>query len=404
MNPASPRVSAALLFLLVAGCSGGGDARGGEAAGSKVFDVVEKLRIDGYAHELVPVDTTVRVEVRDDGMIVIAQQQTNELRFFSADGEPLGRLGRRGEGPAEFMQLWRLGWMADTLYAYDFSLRRFTLIDDDLEYVRYIHVPSHARPSPELEGRLPEFSVVYGGALYADGSVYGEMAGPLTELATADFDPTMRTYGRIAEDGTILSYFQWRSTTSEPIEVPFNGRMAFAVADALPPLVRPVLGRNSTGTRIAHVQVAVEGPDAHTFEVMVEDIFAGELFRRRYPYEPRPITQEMRDSILDDRLSDSPPDFAAAIRRGAVFPPLLPPVVTVIIGRDDALWIRLADTAEGRPYRILDPMGEPLGTLMLPTNERIAVADLSLELIWVIQRDEFDVESVVRYGLVEGGD
>ena len=66
-------------------------------------------------------------------------------------------------------------------------------------------------------------------------------------------------------------------------------------------------------------------------------------------------------------------------------------------GRDNTLWIRMRDTAEGRPYRILDPSGELLGTLTLPLNSRIAVADL--RQIWVIEIDELDVESVVRYRL-----
>ena len=76
---------------------------------------------------------------------------------------------------------------------------------------------------------------------------------------------------------------------------------------------------------------------------------------------------------------------------------MLPPVVGMVGGRDNTLWIRMRDTEEGRPYRILDPSGEPVGTLTLPLNSRIAVADL--RQIWVIEIDELDVESVVRYRL-----
>jgi hypothetical protein len=76
---------------------------------------------------------------------------------------------------------------------------------------------------------------------------------------------------------------------------------------------------------------------------------------------------------------------------------MLPPVVGMVGGRDNTLWIRMHDTEAGRPYRILDPSGELVGTLTLPLNSRIAVADL--RQIWVIEIDELDVESVVRYRL-----
>lgn len=395
-----------VVTAVLASCGGedGGAGEEGAAIGATIYSVTEELRIDGYEHTLVPIDTTIRVAVRpEDGLIAIAQRQTNDVRFFSADGEPLGSLGRQGEGPAEFMQMHRLGWIADTLYAYDFSLRRFTLIDPDLHYVRYIHVPEGAHPPSELEGEVPEFGIVYGGALYADGSVYAQVAAPLSEVRSEVYDPEMTTYGRVAQDGTIISYFQWRSSESEPIEVTLNGRTGFASPDALPSPVRPIIGLNGRGTRYVHIQVAMEGPDAGTFEVQVDDVFGGPLYARRYPYDRVVITQEMKDSILDGRLADAPADFAAAIRRGAVFPPFLPPIAGFVGGMDDTLWIRMADAPEGRPYRIFDPMGEPLGTLTLPVSERIAVADLSQGLVWVIQRDEYDVESIVRYRVSAGG-
>lgn len=41
--------------------------------------------------------------------------------------------------------------------------------------------------------------------------------------------------------------------------------------------------------------------------------------------------------------------------------------------------------------------GEPIGTSVLPVSSRIAAADLGR--IWVLERDELDVEGVVRYAV-----
>ncbi len=403
LDPGHPRPAFPLLltvgFVLVGGllasCGPDAETDPGEPADSGVtYDIVEELRIDGYEHNLVPIDTTIRVAVAENGMIAIAQLQTSNVLFFSETGESLGSIGRDGEGPGEFRQAWRLGWIADTLYVYDFSLRRFTLIDPDLQYVRYIYVPNGARPGPEMAGRLPDFGIVYGGALYADGSVYGQFAGTQNAVANADYDPQKTTYGRVKEDGTIVSYFQFSSGATEIIEVPGGGRI---LGNILPSPVRPILRLSADGIRMAHINVAMEGPDAGTFEIKMEDVLSDVLYVRRYPFDVVPITEAVRDSILDIAVENYPPEMGQALRRGATFPPMLPPVVGMVGGRDNTLWIRMHDTAEGRPYRILDPSGELVGTLTLPLNSRIAVADL--HQIWVIEIDELDVESVVRYRL-----
>lgn len=61
-----------------------------------------------------------------DGRIVVANGGTRELRVFSADGRPIGSLGRAGSGPGEFQSLGWVGRAGDTVLVYDPSLRRLT--------------------------------------------------------------------------------------------------------------------------------------------------------------------------------------------------------------------------------------------------------------------------------------
>ena len=108
LDPGHPHPTFPLLltvgFVLVGGllASCGPDAgqdRGGPADSGVTYDIVEELRIDGYEHNLVPIDTTIRVAVAENGMIAIAQLQTSNVLFFSETGEALGSIGRDGEGP-----------------------------------------------------------------------------------------------------------------------------------------------------------------------------------------------------------------------------------------------------------------------------------------------------------------
>jgi hypothetical protein len=53
-----------------------------------------------------------------DGRIAVANMKTTEIRFFDAKGRFLKTVGRQGQGPGEFEQLWRLNKIAgDSLMA-----------------------------------------------------------------------------------------------------------------------------------------------------------------------------------------------------------------------------------------------------------------------------------------------
>ncbi len=54
------------------------------------------------------------------GAIVVGNMKTNELRYFDRAGKFLHSSGRNGQGPGEFMQLWRVAARHDTVVAFDF--------------------------------------------------------------------------------------------------------------------------------------------------------------------------------------------------------------------------------------------------------------------------------------------
>lgn len=352
----------------------------------------EEMRIDPYRSALVPIGSPTRVAVARDGTIAIAQTQDAVVRFFDADGRPLGEVGGSGEGPGEFRQLWRLGWLgSDTLYAYDVQLRRFTLIGPDLDFARSMALPARARPSPELRGRIPEFRNVLGTGLYADGSVNARLTGPVGE-ETGEYDPDMDLHVRLARDEMILSYVQLPRAERIQIEM---GDMILVTMAPVP--THPLIEISADGTWSAIVTREVEGPEAGTFQVTAESFDGEPLYTRHLSAPLVPITRTRADSVIDNFLDGSPADLEDAFRREVTFPPAFPPVAGIVPGRDRTLWVQLQDTEEGRPYRILDPHGALLGTVVVPTTTQIAVADL--ENVWTIERDPFDVETVVRYRL-----
>jgi hypothetical protein len=96
----------------------------------------------------------------DDGAIVVANTGTHEVRLYSPDGRPLASAGRAGEGPGEFMGEIQLARMpADSILAFDWMLRRATVIDRRGEVSRTIDL-RHLDPNVDLRGVTSDCTLI----------------------------------------------------------------------------------------------------------------------------------------------------------------------------------------------------------------------------------------------------
>jgi hypothetical protein len=67
------------------------------------------------------------------------------------------------------------------------------------------------------------------------------------------------------------------------------------------------------------------------------------------------------------------------------------------VGRDGTVWINLRDRTDRLYWIVLDQSGDPIGSIVLGRAVTLHVADRTS--IWVTEADQYDVESVVRYGI-----
>jgi len=123
-------------------------------------------------------DRVSGVVVLTDGTLVVADDGTRDLRFFTPSGLPLRRAGGDGEGPGEFRDLdylTRRG--ADTLLVHDRSLGRVSFLDTDGSFLSAVRMDGIL---PEVVGTTASGALVGWFAL-GDGPT---TAGPyLTEMA-----------------------------------------------------------------------------------------------------------------------------------------------------------------------------------------------------------------------------
>jgi hypothetical protein len=378
-----------LLLLAIAACS---DTSTGSAPAVTSFEVAhatltEETRIDGMTADLVRIGA---LAVAPEGSVAITQPQDRVVRYFGPGGEVLGQVGREGQGPGEFTGMGRMGWVHDTLWVFDPSQQRLTLISPERAFVRTVsNLPDAVRPMTADAGRFPEFPNAYLYGVRPDWSLWMLAGLDVNQVVPEPFRGRLSMV-QASLEGEILDMIlqlppdeaaNLGTAGGESAGLPFGNRPGFAVA--------------ADSRLAAYAMASLEGEDAGTFALSVFGATGAEAFTRRYEFDAEPIPTAVADSTLDALASRmTSPDLADAIRRSPV-PRFYSPITELLIGIDGTLWVQMRDTAEGRPYYVAAADGTPLGTLLVPRNTRIGAAERNR--IWAIVRDDLGVESLVTY-------
>jgi len=123
----------------------------------------------------------------------------------------------------------------------------------------------------------------------------------------------------------------------------------------------------------------------------------GELvFDRQLMVETVPLPSTARDSLKElaaARLGNR--DLLRAFESAVDATRIYPPLTEMIIGRDGTVFIGLTEREGIHPYVVLGPEGDVMGIVDVRAGARIAEAER--DRIWVIEPDEYDVESLVIY-------
>lgn len=118
---------------------------------------------------------------------------------------------------------------------------------------------------------------------------------------------------------------------------------------------------------------------------------------RTFSYEPVAIPAAAIDSAIEAttaRRDSTIRADLASLMRDAV-PSVHAEADRIRLGNDNRIWVRLRRTEDSTPWLVLSPGGEPQQRVLLPRN--VSLAAMDGRDVWVIERDEFDVESIVRY-------
>lgn len=308
-----------------------------------------------------------------DGTIILANMQ-QELRVYDAAGVFVRSIGRRGDGPGEFRQLWTFYFDdADSIVAFNTYPTSLTVFGSD----------------GGLGGTLsltPQPTAV--------ANVGGKIVGLVRGRMTATPDPhiwmtpryvvTFGTDGQLRDTVAPASPIYWWGSLASYRGAPFRngGGVAFGAA---------------TVYVASHEEYAI-----HEYDV------GGHLVRSMFLDLPRrPVTRGVRDAWTRARMSRRRPERALEglerfSSKDAPFPDSLPAISRVAVGRDGLLWVRRywAHGDTSKTWDAFSDHGVHLATLRIPASLRIT--EFGRDYVLAVAKDELDVESVRLYSWAPG--
>lgn len=317
-----------------------------------------------------------------DGRIVIANDGSKELRYFSADGRFLGAAGRDGEGPGEFRAIARL-WLAggDTVVAYDPLLHRLTSFKGAGTLAGSVPVaplPGGGPLPPEVVGR------------FADGSLVARALLPLPLDAPAGMkrDP--------------VDYFRIPAGDAAPAPMgSFPGDESFVIHEGSGVSAnQPMFGRR-TQVAVGGERFYIAPGDAYRID---EHGANGRLVRSIRVRQPavRVTTADVerfRHDYLEAVAPEERPRLERIFARVPV-PSTFPAHGRILVDAEGNLWVAAyrRPGEERQTWNVFDPRGRWLGPVVVPGRFRITTAGAGM--VMGVARDEQDVEQVQVYSLV----
>lgn len=339
----------------------------------------------------------VRGAVRlTDGRIVVANGGTNELRFFDSTGVYLSRSGGEGGGPGEFAALrtiWRFD--NDSILAYDFSQKRFSVFDSAGRYVRTTRIgPDTFFFFPNIAGRLADGSYV---ASFTNRQIAPGMPGRDQGLGLTRDSLYLFRFGQDGMEVDTLGLFP--GTIRDVRKVTVLGRSQNI----------PILQTFSPTTTFAVSgnRVLVGTSDTYEIKIIDRDGFTQQIIRREYALVPttdehvETFAEQMRQALAGSEtgVNTQLASLITATIEGTPHP-TLPAYTALMVDREGNLWVTRHRVDPDAPPRwdVFDTSGRFLGTVDGPA--RFNPTDIGSDYILGVWEDELEVNHVLLYALI----
>ena len=320
-----------------------------------------------------------------DGSVVVADEQSYEIRMFDAGGRHVWTSGREGEGPGEYGGLRLLrGCPGAAITVFDWNLDRITELDaegnvTDTRALSAVGVNPYSDPMCSLDGSL--------------------VFAPWPETDEADL-----AVGEIFRWSMSLNWARGDSVTTLRSGIPGTERFFYGGGTGPREWGKDmVFAASASGVwygsgddyELEHVDwtgrvtrlARWAGPDLEVTDEHLDRYLRAYLARYDTPAERRSFERERWRGIRDDL----PERFPAFESDGLLALP------------DGSLWVTIFGwRAPENELHLLNQDGTWVGRLVIPA--RSTLLDAGRDWVLLLQRGQFDEHSVAVYELAEAGD
>ncbi len=312
------------------------------------------------------------------GGVAVVDGADRQIRLFDRSGSLVGRIGGRGRGPGEFLEVGLAPTQnSDSIIVYDGGLRRF-------HYISTINLRFRVHTTTAVRGGRPPLGVTGGKALFLSGVRRRSRPGIIR------MPMTFRWVDLVTQRETAVATVTTEAFFAEDVPgqaAPTAWRRPFT-------LFRPLGVVSPTGARLY-----LGGPAE-----LREYDFEGHLTRIfRLDAPLRPVTTEMIDAWIEEFTSTTsvPADRIRRIVEEMPLPTLVPAFGALLQDSEGWTWAGIYDPAQQalKPshWIIFDDDGRAQGTVVTPQG--LAVRAITSSSILGVWTSPLGVQEVRRYGL-----
>lgn len=347
-----------------------------------------------------------------DGRIVVADRQRNHVHFYTRSGEHLRTVGRTGQGPGEFTQIWRMYRIqGDSLMVLN-PATLTTIFSPEGEFMRRYELdPVPGRPNIWWKGRFPDgsmlaFSLAQEGTRYVDPPPGSDAERRIVRPDRGEFYRDSLLHFLYTGEGEMVDSLmkipgQWLASNrvfapSDAYRVEgeyfYTSPGDIVEIQSWRHLEEPAEPSPTTPAGLLRLERIVRRPPLHDITVTEERKEAYREEERERYRELAELNANVSMESLERRLAE------------LTFPPTLPAHGNALrVDSEDNLWLLEYRWDETEPNRwsVFDPDGTWLGVVESPAG--FAVNDIGPDYVLGIRRDALDVQYVEMYPLVKPG-
>jgi hypothetical protein len=402
--------------IALVACAGDGPGTGAnDLDAAPLLAVEEMLRIGSTDDPDYGFTAINGVDVDRDGNVYVFEGSESAFRVYSPDGELLRRFGGRGEGPGEFRSAPRFGILGDTIWAIESFGRRISLFRLDGTVISTAPIQAVTIPLHTNVGLVMPVAMRSDGLFTSDMTMFSSSRD--MELNVAENDTVLIPRVLFNAGGMPVDTVGWLphpppdGAAPERVEVGDNRYNVPRPASDQPLSITLPDGR-----------IVIERPTAPSAEpanfVFTRLDLAGDtIVSRAYTYRPRPFDGAALDTKAwqsarrpgggvriiggvpqPEPVPDDSIDAFNRIRGAMDFPAFQPPVQAHRVTSDGDIWLmREEDGGTTQRWTIIRADAALGGTVALDRGNFPIWMDI--ETFFLIERDEFDVQWLVRYRL-----